>query len=40
MLEFYDMGSNQVHDDYLDALILPFTMYDMGSEKVDHKAFE
>ncbi|GJV93583.1 hypothetical protein Tco_1541396 [Tanacetum coccineum] len=37
MREIYDMGSNQVYDDYLDGFISPFAMYDMGSKKVDHK---
>ncbi|GKC26076.1 hypothetical protein Tco_1033370 [Tanacetum coccineum] len=38
--EIYDMGSNQVADDYLDGFISPFAMYDMGSKKVDHKIYE
>ncbi|GJV06969.1 hypothetical protein Tco_1344625 [Tanacetum coccineum] len=38
--EIYDMGSNQVADDYLDGFILPFAMYDMGSKNVDHKVYE
>ncbi|GKB78381.1 hypothetical protein Tco_0945276 [Tanacetum coccineum] len=38
--QIYDMGSNQVADDYLDGFILPFAMYDMGSKKVDHKVYE
>ncbi|GJT10843.1 hypothetical protein Tco_0857885, partial [Tanacetum coccineum] len=38
--ENYDMGSNQVADDYLEGFILPFAMYDMGSKKVDYKAYE
>ncbi|GJU72311.1 hypothetical protein Tco_1263716 [Tanacetum coccineum] len=38
--KIYDMGSNQVADDYLDGFISPFAMYDMGSKKVDHKAYE
>ncbi|GKD53193.1 hypothetical protein Tco_1286580 [Tanacetum coccineum] len=36
----YDMGSNQVADDYLDGFIPPFAMYDMRSKKVDHKVYE
>ncbi|GJX60217.1 ribonuclease H-like domain-containing protein [Tanacetum coccineum] len=38
--KIYDMGSNQVADDYLDGFISPFAMYDMGSKKVDHKIYE
>ncbi|GKC75844.1 hypothetical protein Tco_1126618, partial [Tanacetum coccineum] len=38
--EIYDMGSNQVADDYLHGFIPPFAMYDMGSTKVDHKVYE
>ncbi|GJV29822.1 hypothetical protein Tco_1386270 [Tanacetum coccineum] len=40
MREIYDMGSNQVADDYLDDFIPPFAMYDMGSKKVEHKVYE
>ncbi|GKB76089.1 hypothetical protein Tco_0942984 [Tanacetum coccineum] len=38
--EIYDMGSNQVVDDYLHGFISPFAMYDMRSKKVDHKVYE
>nr|GEX69730.1 hypothetical protein [Tanacetum cinerariifolium] len=38
--EIYDMGSNQVADDYLHGFIPPFAMYDMGSKKVDHKVYK
>ncbi|GJU61761.1 transcription factor bHLH14 [Tanacetum coccineum] len=38
--EIYDMGSNQVADDYLDSFIPPFAIYDMGYKKVDHKVYE
>ncbi|GKC10329.1 hypothetical protein Tco_1007111 [Tanacetum coccineum] len=38
--KIYDMGSNQVADDYLHGFIPPFAMYDMGSKKVDHKVYE
>ncbi|GJY98176.1 hypothetical protein Tco_0515086 [Tanacetum coccineum] len=38
--EIYDMGSNQVVDDYLNGFIPPFAMYAMGSKKVDHKVYE
>ncbi|GJU65614.1 hypothetical protein Tco_1247449 [Tanacetum coccineum] len=38
--EIYDMGSNQVADDYLHGFIPPFAMYDIGSKKVDHKVHE
>ncbi|GJS88189.1 hypothetical protein Tco_0770825 [Tanacetum coccineum] len=31
--EIYDMGSNEVVDDYLHGFIPPFTMYDMGYKK-------
>ncbi|GJY59678.1 hypothetical protein Tco_0459570 [Tanacetum coccineum] len=31
LCEIYDMGPNQVADDYLDGFISPFAMYDMGS---------
>ncbi|GJT82348.1 hypothetical protein Tco_1056690 [Tanacetum coccineum] len=30
--KIYDMGSNQVADDYLHGFIPPFAMYDMGSK--------
>ncbi|GJQ97114.1 receptor-like serine/threonine-protein kinase SD1-8 [Tanacetum coccineum] len=43
--EMYDMGSNQLTDDYHDGFILPgfippFAMYDMRPEQVDHKVYE
>ncbi|GJT34135.1 hypothetical protein Tco_0924554 [Tanacetum coccineum] len=38
--EIYDMGSNQVADDYLDGFIPPFAMYDIRSKKVDHGVYE
>nr|GEY18751.1 hypothetical protein [Tanacetum cinerariifolium] len=38
--EIYDMGSNQVVDDYFYGFIILFTMYDMGSKKVNHKIYE
>ncbi|GKC27013.1 hypothetical protein Tco_1034307 [Tanacetum coccineum] len=38
--KIYDMGSNQVADDYLHGFIPPFAMYDMRSKKVDHKVYE
>ncbi|GJR94435.1 hypothetical protein Tco_0266609 [Tanacetum coccineum] len=31
--EIYDMGSNEVVDDYLHGFIPPFAMYDMGYKK-------
>ncbi|GJW49907.1 hypothetical protein Tco_0091258 [Tanacetum coccineum] len=40
LCEIYDMGPNQVADDYLDGFISSFAMYDMGSKKVDHKVYE
>ncbi|GKA20207.1 hypothetical protein Tco_0700196 [Tanacetum coccineum] len=38
--EIYDMGSNEVADDYLHGFIPPFAMYDMGYKKHDHKVYE
>ncbi|GJT80005.1 hypothetical protein Tco_1054347 [Tanacetum coccineum] len=38
--EIYDMGSNEVADDYLQGFIPPFAMYDMGYKKLDHKVYE
>ncbi|GJW84014.1 hypothetical protein Tco_0157159 [Tanacetum coccineum] len=38
--EIYDIGSNEVADDYLHGFIPPFTMYDMGYKKLDHKVYE
>ncbi|GJT14138.1 hypothetical protein Tco_0861180 [Tanacetum coccineum] len=35
--EMYDMGSNQLTDDYHDGFIPPFAMYDMRPKQVDHK---
>ncbi|GJU56874.1 retrovirus-related pol polyprotein from transposon TNT 1-94 [Tanacetum coccineum] len=40
LCEIYDMGPNQVADDYPDGFISPFAMYDMGSKKVDHNVYE
>nr|GEZ91590.1 hypothetical protein [Tanacetum cinerariifolium] len=40
LLEIYDTGSNQVADDYLHDFISTFTMYAMGSTKVDHNVYE
>ncbi|GJU39339.1 retrovirus-related pol polyprotein from transposon TNT 1-94 [Tanacetum coccineum] len=42
--EMYDMGSNQLTDDYHDGFIPPgfippFAMYDMRPKQVDHKVF-
>nr|GEW49491.1 hypothetical protein [Tanacetum cinerariifolium] len=37
--DMYDMGSNQVTDDYHDGFISPFAMYDMRAKQVDHKVF-
>ncbi|GJS31162.1 hypothetical protein Tco_0491782, partial [Tanacetum coccineum] len=38
--EIYDMGYNEVADDYLHGFIPPFAMYDMGYKKLDHKIRE
>ncbi|GJU16283.1 hypothetical protein Tco_1144249 [Tanacetum coccineum] len=38
--DIYDMGSNEVADDYLHGFIPPFAMYDMGYKKLDHKVYE
>ncbi|GKD56901.1 hypothetical protein Tco_1290288, partial [Tanacetum coccineum] len=43
--EMYDMGSNQLTDDYHDGFIPPgfippFAMYDMRPKQVDHKVYE
>ncbi|GJU64271.1 zinc finger, CCHC-type containing protein [Tanacetum coccineum] len=38
--EIYDMGSNEVADDYLHGFILPFAMYDMRYKKLNHKVYE
>nr|GEZ12380.1 hypothetical protein [Tanacetum cinerariifolium] len=38
--EIYDIGSNEVADDYLHCFILPFAIYDIGYEKLDHKVYE
>ncbi|GKD90234.1 hypothetical protein Tco_1365741 [Tanacetum coccineum] len=40
MREIYDIGSNEVADDYLYGFIPPFVMYDMGYKKLDHKIYE
>ncbi|GJX53167.1 receptor-like serine/threonine-protein kinase SD1-8 [Tanacetum coccineum] len=34
----YDMGSNQLTNDYHDGFIPPFAMYDMRPKQVDHKS--
>ncbi|GJW26700.1 hypothetical protein Tco_0040511 [Tanacetum coccineum] len=36
----YDIGSNEVADDYLHGFISPFAMYDMGYKKLDHMVYE
>ncbi|GJV55959.1 hypothetical protein Tco_1456964 [Tanacetum coccineum] len=38
--DMFDMGSNQVTDDYHDGFIPPFAMYDMQPKQVDHKVYE
>nr|GEY53723.1 hypothetical protein [Tanacetum cinerariifolium] len=43
--EMYDIGSNQLTDDYHDGFIPPgfippFAMYDMRPKQVDHKVYE
>ncbi|GJV92479.1 hypothetical protein Tco_1540292 [Tanacetum coccineum] len=38
--DMYDMGSNQLTDDYHDEFIPPFAMYDMRAKQVDHKVYE
>ncbi|GKC24703.1 zinc finger, CCHC-type containing protein [Tanacetum coccineum] len=38
--EIYDMGSNEIPDDYLYGFILPYAMYDVGYKKLDYKVFE
>nr|GEV94676.1 hypothetical protein [Tanacetum cinerariifolium] len=38
--EIYDMGSNEVAEDYLHGFILPFAIYDTGYRKLDHKVYE
>ncbi|GJW51013.1 hypothetical protein Tco_0092364 [Tanacetum coccineum] len=38
--DMYDMGSNQVTDDYHNGFILPFAMYNMQAKQVDHKVYE
>ncbi|GJW78269.1 hypothetical protein Tco_0139951 [Tanacetum coccineum] len=38
--EIYDMGSNEVTDDYLHGFIPPFSTYDMGYKKLDHEVYE
>ncbi|GJU39338.1 hypothetical protein Tco_1192295 [Tanacetum coccineum] len=38
--EIYDMGSNEIADDYLHGFIPPYAMYDVGSKKLDYKVFE
>ncbi|GKA82381.1 hypothetical protein Tco_0789129 [Tanacetum coccineum] len=40
VLGIYEMGSNEVADDYLHGFIPPFAMYDMGYKKLDHKVYE
>ncbi|GJV91864.1 hypothetical protein Tco_1539677 [Tanacetum coccineum] len=38
--EMYDIGSNQLTDDYHDGFIPPFAMYDMRHKQVDHMVYE
>ncbi|GKD82055.1 hypothetical protein Tco_1348894 [Tanacetum coccineum] len=38
--EIYNMGSNEVANDYLYGFISPFAMYDMRYKKLDHKVYE
>nr|GEV57519.1 hypothetical protein [Tanacetum cinerariifolium] len=38
--EIYDMGSNDIADDYLYGFISPYAMYDVGYKKLDYKFFE
>ncbi|GJT97955.1 hypothetical protein Tco_1093473 [Tanacetum coccineum] len=38
--EIYDMGSNEIADDYLHGFIPPYAMYDVGYKKLDYKVFE
>nr|GEZ10911.1 hypothetical protein [Tanacetum cinerariifolium] len=35
--EIYDMGSNEIADDYLHGFIPPYAMYDVGYKKLDYK---
>ncbi|GKB26669.1 hypothetical protein Tco_0866070 [Tanacetum coccineum] len=38
--EMYDIGSNQLTDDYHDGFISTFTLYDMRPKQVDHKVYK
>ncbi|GJQ89773.1 hypothetical protein Tco_0000912 [Tanacetum coccineum] len=38
--EIYDMGSNEVADDYLHGFIPPYAMYDVGYKKLDYNVIE
>ncbi|GJY55118.1 hypothetical protein Tco_0446782 [Tanacetum coccineum] len=38
--EIYDMGYNEVANDYLHGFITPYAMYDVGYKKLDYKVFE
>ncbi|GJW55489.1 hypothetical protein Tco_0099574 [Tanacetum coccineum] len=40
LCEIYDMGSNEIADDYLHGFIPPYAMYDVGYKKLDYKVFE
>ncbi|GKE00024.1 hypothetical protein Tco_1388007, partial [Tanacetum coccineum] len=35
--EIYDMGSNEIADDYLHSFIPPYAMYDVRYKKLDYK---
>ncbi|GJV38081.1 RNA-directed DNA polymerase, eukaryota, reverse transcriptase zinc-binding domain protein [Tanacetum coccineum] len=35
--EIYDMGSNEIVDDYLHGFISPYDMYDVGYKKLNYK---
>nr|GFB80894.1 hypothetical protein [Tanacetum cinerariifolium] len=38
--EIYDMGYNEIFDDYLHGFIPPYATYDVGYKKLDYKVFE
>ncbi|GJZ38919.1 hypothetical protein Tco_0585482 [Tanacetum coccineum] len=38
--DIYDIGSNEVVDDYLHGFIPPYAMYDVRYKKLDYKVFE
>nr|GEZ41447.1 hypothetical protein [Tanacetum cinerariifolium] len=38
--EIYDMGSNEIADDYIHGFISPYAMYDVGYRKLEYKVFE